>query len=1673
MKITIKDNAKRALSLVLSLVMAFTVMMPAFAVEQTAELGTVEAITSGLTAEGEDKILVTNKEEITLTYAKADPSIGRNKDGWWAGIKVIAPEGLTQDQLKNVKFRKNTDGAWSNEAYFWSVKDSAEDDEVHWVGIWAFVSPEAIAQAEDGKLTYSYEFDWYGNGFESAVQRIDFVIDTEKVYLDHENYFADVNGITEGLTVKDTDTNAVTVENTEEITLDFAPADPSIGRNKDGWWAGIKVVAPAELTQDQLKNVKFRKYTDGAWSDDSYFWSVKDSAEGDETHWVGIWAFVSPEAIAQASDGFITAKYLFDWDDNGFGISAQEITIKLDVTKINLNMEGYLGSVVPFTSGLTVEGEKDITVTNSEEITLGFSKADTSIGRWQDGWWAGIKVIAPEGLTEDELKEATYRRYTADGWSDPISFWGAKDSKEGDSVHYMGAWMLVTPELIAREADAQQGGDGRLTINYEFTWAENLVQKVTFTLDTSKINLDMSHFNGRVEAFTSGLTAEGEDEILVTHEDEITLYFSKADVSIGRWQDGWWAGIKVVAPAELTEDELKNVNYRKYTADGWSDPISFWSAKDSKEGDEVHFMQAWMLVTPELIENEKSEGEDGKLTINYEFDWYGNGFESDVQKVDFELDVAKINLDMTPFLGSVEALTNGITVEGSEEILATNEEEITLTYSKADPSIFRFEDGWWAGIQIVAPAELTEDELKNVNYRKYTADGWSDPISFWSAKDSKEGDEVHFMQAWMLVTPELIENEKSEGEDGKLTINYEFDWDGNGFGISTQKIDYVLDITKINLDMTPFLGSVEALTNGITVEGSEKILATNEEEITLTYSKADPSIFRFEDGWWAGIQIVAPAELTEDELKNVNYRKYTADGWSDPISFWSAKDSKEGDEVHFMQAWMLVTPELIENEKSEGEDGKLTINYEFDWYGNGFESAVQKIDFELDVEKLVLDHENHYGTIEGITQGLVASGETDMTLKNADEITVDFSLADMSVGRYTDAWWIGAKITAPEDMTAEELKLAKYRVGGGEAKSFWQFKDSKDGDEEHFITVWLPVTQAYIDNDADGIFNWTYEFDWDANGFGISTQKFTVSIDVDKINRIHSAGCTKVVDKQAKDPDCVNNGNTEASHCEVCGLVLSVEEVIDALGHTEDESVTEKEVKPDCENPGSYDTVVYCSVCDTELSRVTTEVDALGHDYSEKIIDEKHLYQAKTCTAYAKYFYDCVRCDDMTSQTFENKAEGLIPHEKTKRINSRYLVSAADCENPAKYYMGCLTCDTVFKDETFTDGEPMYHYFSVEKVTKQASINKEGATDFFCADCGKAYGDPMPFAGIKSVELSGTSFSYSGKAITPSVTVKDTKGKTLKKGTDYTVSYSSNTAPGTASVKVTFTGSYTGSATLRFTIGQLPATKKISFTSGTSSVKLTWEKVPYASGYKVYRKTSDGLKEVGSTSKNTLTVNKLTAGKRYTFVVKAYAKVGSKTYVSDASKSVYTVTKASAPKKLVATQTVTTVTLKWSKVSGADSYRVYKYNSKTKKYDFYKTVSGTKLTIKKLKSGTSYKYLVRAVTLTADKVKVTGEAKTLTVSTLPKAPEIKVTTKGGTATVKWSKVTGATGYRIYCMDSKTKKLTLIGTVKSNQTSFKKSGYKKGSKYLFAVRAYKTLNGENLFSEYSRVTVKMK
>ncbi len=82
---------------------------------------------------------------------------------------------------------------------------------------------------------------------------------------------------------------------------------------------------------------------------------------------------------------------------------------------------------------------------------------------------------------------------------------------------------------------------------------------------------------------------------------------------------------------------------------------------------------------------------------------------------------------------------------------------------------------------------------------------------------------------------------------------------------------------------------------------------------------------------------------------------------------------------------------------------------------------------------------------------------------------------------------------------------------------------------------------------------------------------------------------------------------------------------------------------------------------------------------------------------------------------------------------------------------------------------------------------------------------------IKTSDASKASLTlvaqtYSGSALTPAPTVA-LNGKTLAKGTDYTVSYANNTNAGTATATVTFKGNYSGTAKGTFTIKALDASK--------------------------------------------------------------------------------------------------------------------------------------------------------------------------------------------------------------------------------------------------------------------------
>lgn len=102
------------------------------------------------------------------------------------------------------------------------------------------------------------------------------------------------------------------------------------------------------------------------------------------------------------------------------------------------------------------------------------------------------------------------------------------------------------------------------------------------------------------------------------------------------------------------------------------------------------------------------------------------------------------------------------------------------------------------------------------------------------------------------------------------------------------------------------------------------------------------------------------------------------------------------------------------------------------------------------------------------------------------------------------------------------------------------------------------------------------------------------------------------------------------------------------------------------------------------------------------------------------------------------------------------------------------------------------------------------------------------------------------------------------------------------------------------------------------------------------------------------------------FAVSAvFASIGSPSgFTGDESLFSYSVSAASktdAPSGLKATAGEGGITLKWNIVKGADGYRIYQYDSSTKKFKAVKTVTGTKTTVNGLSAGTYY-FKVAAVT---------------------------------------------------------------------------------------------------------------
>ncbi|MCD8217085.1 MAG: hypothetical protein LUD01_03400, partial [Clostridiales bacterium] len=110
--------------------------------------------------------------------------------------------------------------------------------------------------------------------------------------------------------------------------------------------------------------------------------------------------------------------------------------------------------------------------------------------------------------------------------------------------------------------------------------------------------------------------------------------------------------------------------------------------------------------------------------------------------------------------------------------------------------------------------------------------------------------------------------------------------------------------------------------------------------------------------------------------------------------------------------------------------------------------------------------------------------------------------------------------------------------------------------------------------------------------------------------------------QNAKDATCTEDGYTGDEVCTVCGETITAGETIPATGHTAGEAVVENNVAATCTETGSYDSVVYCTACNEELSRETVTVPATGHSY------EATEVVAPTYTDQGYTVYTCSGCGD-------------------------------------------------------------------------------------------------------------------------------------------------------------------------------------------------------------------------------------------------------------------------------------------------------------------------------------------------------------------------------------------------------------------------------------------------------------
>ena len=134
----------------------------------------------------------------------------------------------------------------------------------------------------------------------------------------------------------------------------------------------------------------------------------------------------------------------------------------------------------------------------------------------------------------------------------------------------------------------------------------------------------------------------------------------------------------------------------------------------------------------------------------------------------------------------------------------------------------------------------------------------------------------------------------------------------------------------------------------------------------------------------------------------------------------------------------------------------------------------------------------------------------------------------------------------------------------------------------------------------------------------------------------------------------------EVIYCSVCKEKISrTQKTTEKLPHTPADAVRENEVPASCSAAGSYDEVIYCSVCEEEISRTQKTIEKLPHTPADAVRENEVPASCSAAGSYDEVIY-CSVCSEEISRTA--KTIEKLPHDFSG--NREYCANGCGTKNP-------------------------------------------------------------------------------------------------------------------------------------------------------------------------------------------------------------------------------------------------------------------------------------------------------------------------------------------------------------------------------------------------------------------------